>query len=557
MIAIEWERIQRVMAQQEDLLALLETLFTKAPIGVAFLDPQLRFKSINERLAAFNGLAVEAHLGRTIWEVGPNLAAQQVALFTEVLATGTPLLNVELTSEHPAYPGQLRVGQASYYPVYTADQRCVGISMFVIEITEQRRTEQVERLMADLSAALINSLDYQATLDALARVTIPFLADWCAIDMVGEPSQAHFLAMAHADPVKQAVAHELQRRYPDSPQHAKLIQHVLVEHRSVLLQALSAEQIRDSVIDADHLALLEALHLGTMLIVPLLVKGSGIGALMLARTAGAAPYTADDLALAEEIARRTAATLEKLRLFATAGQSRILAEEAVRVRDAFFSIAAHELRTPLTTLLGRAQLLQKWLTQGETADPRNLRSMQIIVEQAQRLNRMISALLDASRIESGRFSIESVPMDLRTLAGRVIEETRLTMASHTFTLRVAETPVMVAGDEVRLEQVLQNLVSNAVKYSPGGGEVQIEVLPSERLARVAVSDQGIGIPADSRAELFRRFYRAANAEALGISGMGIGLFVVNEIVELHGGRIDVTSTEGKGSTFTVWLPLLT
>ncbi|MEI6181509.1 MAG: HAMP domain-containing sensor histidine kinase, partial [Chloroflexales bacterium] len=182
--------------------------------------------------------------------------------------------------------------------------------------------------------------------------------------------------------------------------------------------------------------------------------------------------------------------------------------------------------------------------------------MQIIVEQAQRLNRMIAALLDASRIESGRFSIESVPMDLLTLVARVIEETRLTVASHTFSLRVAETPVMVAGDEVRLEQVLQNLMSNAVKYSPGGGEVQVEVLPSGRMARVTVTDQGIGIPADSRAELFRRFYRAANAEALGISGMGIGLFVVNEIVELHGGRIDVTSTEGKGSTFTVWLPLI-
>ncbi|NTU80424.1 MAG: HAMP domain-containing histidine kinase, partial [Chloroflexales bacterium] len=230
---------------------------------------------------------------------------------------------------------------------------------------------------------------------------------------------------------------------------------------------------------------------------------------------------------------------------------------AVRVRDAFFSIAAHELRTPLTTLLGRSQLLQKWLVQEDGANPRNLRSIRIIVEQARRLNQMITSLLDVSRIQSGRFIIEPAPIDLRALVLRVIEETRPTMTSHAISLRITDAPVIVAGDEVRLEQVFQNLLSNAVKYSPGGGDVLIEVARRDGEAHVAVADHGIGIPEAGRDQLFRRFYRAANAEALGVSGLGIGLFVVNEIVELHGGQIVVASAEGEGSTFTVRLPLIT
>jgi signal transduction histidine kinase len=231
------------------------------------------------------------------------------------------------------------------------------------------------------------------------------------------------------------------------------------------------------------------------------------------------------------------------------------AEEAVRLRDGFFSIAAHELRTPLTTLLGRAQMLQRWMLKSGDADERSQRTIEIVVAQAQRLNKMITALLDVSRIRTGRFSIEPAPMDLTPLVRRVVEESRLALASHTIMLDGADEPALIEGDEVRLEQVLQNLIGNAIKYSPGGGLVTVRLSTDEGVALVSVSDQGIGISPEAQRRLFHRFYRAQNAESYGISGMGIGLFVVKEVAELHGGQVIVESAEGQGSTFTVRLPL--
>jgi signal transduction histidine kinase len=258
---------------------------------------------------------------------------------------------------------------------------------------------------------------------------------------------------------------------------------------------------------------------------------------------------------AEEAARRFAEARERARLFEAAERSRATAEEALRLRDTFFSIAAHELRTPLTTLLGRAQLLQKWLEQEEASEERDVRTIKIVVQQAQRLNQMISGLLDVSRIQGGRFSIAPTRLNLAGLARRVVEEWRPTAAQHTLLLEEPQEPLIVEGDELRLEQVLQCLLGNAIKYSPAGGEVRVAVSRSGDRAFVRVSDQGIGIPAAAQGELFRRFYRAENADAQGLSGLGIGLYVAREILELHAGRIAVESVEGQGSTFTMELPL--
>jgi signal transduction histidine kinase len=200
-------------------------------------------------------------------------------------------------------------------------------------------------------------------------------------------------------------------------------------------------------------------------------------------------------------------------------------------------------------------MLERWMGKDERVDERSLRAIQIVVSQAQRLNKMITALLDVSRIQTGRFSIEAAPMDLAALLRRVVEESRLALVNHTVQIEGAQAPVMIDGDEVRLEQMLQNLISNAIKYSPRGGVVLVRLAARGGFAIVSVSDQGIGISPEAQRQLFHRFYRAKNAETYGISGMGIGLFVVKEIVELHGGDTAVESVEGRGSTFTVRLPL--
>lgn len=257
-----------------------------------------------------------------------------------------------------------------------------------------------------------------------------------------------------------------------------------------------------------------------------------------------------------DITERKLAQQELEQLLIRERSARAEAEEAVLLRDMFFSIASHELKTPLTSLLGNAQLLQRRLArEGLLAGPLG-KSMDMVVQQAHRLNKMVLALLDVSRIASGQLSIETAPVDVCALVQRVVEEVQL--ALHTFTVecQAPDGIVLVKGDELRLEQVLYNLVDNAIKYSPRGGPVIVRVESDSAQVRIAVTDRGMGIPEQDLPHVFQRFYRASNADAQYLSGMGIGLFVVKEIISLHGGTVSVESIEGAGSTFTVTLPPL-
>ncbi|HWE62482.1 MAG TPA: ATP-binding protein [Chloroflexota bacterium] len=238
--------------------------------------------------------------------------------------------------------------------------------------------------------------------------------------------------------------------------------------------------------------------------------------------------------------------------------ARIAAEDAVRMRDTFLSLASHELKTPLTSLLGNAQLLQRGLAQRDELSEREQRKLESIMRQCQRLRLLTEQLLDTSRLQHGQLSIEHAPVAIGELVGRAVEDAQSTTSSHRLEVLGADTQALVLGDALRLEQVLQNLLGNAIKYSPFGGRISIAVIQEDGYVRVAVTDAGIGIPEAAQAQLFERFYRAANVAGKGtISGLGIGLYVVKEIVTQHGGRVEVRSTEGAGSTFIVHLPLYT
>jgi PAS domain S-box-containing protein len=230
-------------------------------------------------------------------------------------------------------------------------------------------------------------------------------------------------------------------------------------------------------------------------------------------------------------------------------------QEAVRLRDIFFSVAAHELKTPLTSLLGQAQLLQRRGQREGTLSERDSRTVGVVAEQAARLNKMVAALLDVSRLEQGKLSIERASLDLGALITRVVDELRPTLTHHTIEYTAPDTRLPLEGDELRLEQVLQNLLGNAIKYSPDGGPVAVRVERCGTFARLSIRDQGIGIPPDALSQLFGRFYRADNVDDRQFAGLGIGLYVVREIVEMHGGTVSVESREGQGSIFTITLPL--
>ena len=208
----------------------------------------------------------------------------------------------------------------------------------------------------------------------------------------------------------------------------------------------------------------------------------------------------------------------------------------------------------MTTLLGTAEQAQRRTAKEGTATERDHRALGVIAKQARRLTQMIDDLLDVSRLESGQLTIVREPLDLCTVARRVVEQLQPTLAQHTITLHTTEATALVAGDVARLEQVLQNLLGNALKYSPQGGPIIVQVEQGDTDVQLTVIDRGIGIPAEALPNLFHRFYRAGNVHAQHIRGSGIGLYVVNEIVKLHGGRVEAQSAEGQGSTFTISLP---
>jgi PAS domain S-box-containing protein len=230
-------------------------------------------------------------------------------------------------------------------------------------------------------------------------------------------------------------------------------------------------------------------------------------------------------------------------------------ESAVHMRDTFLSILAHELRTPLTSLLGNAQLLLRRAQRDDTLSHRDQRTVQLIVDQAARLNRMISLQLDISRLHAGQLRLECAPLDIGALARQVVDEAQPMAGKHTVSYAGPDRPLLIDGDELRLMQVFQNLVQNAIKYSPAGGPVSVAVERRDGVARVAVSDKGIGIPRADLGELFQRFYRASNVDERAISGLGVGLYLVKQLVTLHDGTVEVESEEGRGSTFIITLPI--
>jgi signal transduction histidine kinase len=169
---------------------------------------------------------------------------------------------------------------------------------------------------------------------------------------------------------------------------------------------------------------------------------------------------------------------------------------------------------------------------------------------------MIGALLDILRIQDGRLTIQPDIHNLAALLKRVVIEMRSSTTAHQFTLGLPETPLMIFADPLRIEQVFHNLLGNAVKYSPAGGMIEVGAEVDAGAVQVHIRDQGIGIPASALSQVFMRFYRAPNATAQSTSSLGVGLYIVRELVQAHGGTISVESAEGEGSTFVVRLPLL-
>jgi signal transduction histidine kinase len=239
--------------------------------------------------------------------------------------------------------------------------------------------------------------------------------------------------------------------------------------------------------------------------------------------------------------------------------ARLRAEIAERrraeaLRDEFLSVAAHELKTPLTSLRGFAQLLLRQLDRDEAPDPVRMRqALSAIDQQSAKLARLVGQLLDVSRIDAGRLVLERKVADMVGLVEDVVSDARVNTFRHEFMVR-APSAALALVDPLRLEQVLRNLVDNAIKYSPDGGPIEIEVSKDHVTGvRVSVTDRGLGVPRKDRAHIFERFHQAHAAHRLG--GMGLGLYISRQIAELHAGTLKAEFPRAGGTRMVLTVPV--
>lgn len=408
--------------------------------------------------------------------------------------------------------------------------------------------------LAEASALLTSTLDYEALLQRLAHLATPYLADCCIIDIVQDDGTIRRLAIAHTDPDWGDLADKL-RHHPPRPDSNDPIAQVLRTGEHELVTMISENRVAAEHIDGPEDAeyVLYVLRPTSYLILPLIVRKQTIGAMSLILTTSSRQHNQDTVALAEELARRLATAIDNARLYEQA-------QEAIRLRDEFLASISHDLKNPLGAIKGQAQLLQRKMNREDpsTAE-RVLKGLTTIDRLATKMTAQINELLDLASLQAGQqMELYRQPTDLVALAQRVADECQQAAENAEIRVDVMASEIIGQWDQFRLERVFSNLFDNAIKYSPGEAIVTVVVKEEERAGAtwgiLEVRDQGIGIPESELVRIFERFYRASNAAGQS-RGTGLGLASSRQIVEQHGGTITVRSQPGKGTTFTLHLPI--
>jgi len=545
-----------------------------------------------------------------------------------------------------------------------ADRVALAITQSRLLEAEREARRQAESaherisFLARVSEVLASSRDYQATLERVAELAVPTLADAVLIDMVEDEGGLLRLASAHADPGTLDVIRELERRYPPAPDAPFGAGAVIRSREPQLAAEITDEMIDAMARDEEHKHLMRALGLKSFITVPLLTGDRVLGAITFIASTSERRYGPGDLSFAQDLARRAAVAIENARLHAETeeraraslvldrvGEGVFLVDRAGVVRlwnpaaaaiiglpaeevvgkpaderipgwaevservpvgtsanptelrpeslpldlgeheiwllisgvsfpegivyafrdmteerglrefqTEFVATISHELRTPLAAVYGAAMTIQQ---RGDALDDEaRSRLLGVVYDEAGRLSRIINDVLWASRLESGRLEFAIERCRPETIAESVVEAANAHLPPGiSLELQAHATLPRIAIDADRVRQVLTNVLENAVKYSPNGGLVQVKIEPNGSFVRFAVADHGLGIPQSELPRIFEKFYRLDPNQTRGVGGTGLGLYIARELVQRMNGRIWAESSEGKGSTFFVELPL--
>ncbi len=434
----------------------------------------------------------------------------------------------------------------------------IGRIGFNRDITHHKHVEYNLRFLSSSAKALSSSLDYETTLNKAAHLAVPRIADWCGIDLLNEKGEVDQVAVVHRDPKKIKWAIELRKRYPPDFNKSEGIVKVLKTGKSEFLPYIPEELLIQAAKDKQQMDIIKKISFTGIIIVPITSSHTKkpVGAITLVSAESRRIYTQADLQTAEKLASQASLAIENARLYRNAEREiieRKMVEERMREmeskKDNFISMASHELKTPITSLKIYADILERQFAK-ENINKFD-KTISVMKNQMNKINQLIVDLLNLSKIQAGKLELRMDTFDFNELINEIIEQIQPT-THHIIEVKI-KPHTRVFGDRDRIGQVLINLLTNAIKYSPEEKSITIDVISDKLEVRVCVRDYGVGIKKEHRKKIFERFYQIGSGDKT-YPGLGMGLYISHEIITRHHGRIWVEKAQGKGSIFIFALP---
>jgi PAS domain S-box-containing protein len=425
-------------------------------------------------------------------------------------------------------------------------ERMIGVGM---DVTQQTRAAQNARFLASASATLASLVDFNSTLQKVASLAVPYFADWAAIDVFESDGALRRVAVAHVDPAKVALAQELHRRHPPDPSSPHGAWNMLRTGEAEWVREITDEMLAKTTQDADLLAVIRELGLKSYIGVPLKVRDRILGVVTFISAESGHLYDESDLAVAQDVAHRGAVAIENSLLYREL-------KEADRRKDEFLATLAHELRNPLAPIRNSLQILRMPRIGEEVVR----QTTEMMERQVHHLVRLVDDLLDVSRVMRGKIELRRESIELASIVARAVETAQplIDAQGHSLEISVPRESMLLYVDPVRVAQIVGNLLTNAAKYTQANGRIWLSATTEGPQAVLRVRDTGIGIDPALLPHVFDLFVQADHSFAKAQGGLGIGLTLVKNLVEMHGGAVVARSEGlGKGSEFVVRLPLAT
>ncbi len=513
--------------------ALLRQVMEHLPVGVWIADTEGRPVQVNPAC-------------RRIWggaPVPPSESDQPLSgnwAVDRALQEGESTLNEVVRID--GAEGRTRVVINSAVPIRDADGTVRGAVVVNEDITERHRAEADLRFLLDAGIRLGGSLDFDETVQQVARAAVPHLGDVAIVDLQ-MPEGLRRVAAAHADPRRQALADQLLALPLNGARRSPISR--AIRTRTPAWGDLDGADSESFASTPDHAAVLRELGISAYIVVPLVVREQVLGALTLLSTTHDRRFEARDVFTALELGRRAGFAIENARLHAAA-------VKAVTLRDELINVASHDLKTPLSAIHLRALMLERRLA--GVAPPDAVEGVRGIIRTTRQMELLIMDVLESARVHGGQLELSLSDEDVVRLTAEAIDTVRPIAMQSGQRLEVAlpSAPLMVRCDRGRVLQVLSNLLGNALKFTPGGGRIRVSLELSNGRAVFRISDTGRGIAAAELPQIFERYRRASNSS--GAFGIGLGLSIVKGIVDAHAGTVNVESELGVGTTITFVLP---